>query len=187
MDRISPLADKVINESQSAFIKGRNILEGVVTLHEIVHELSRTRRQGVLFKINFEKAYDKVHWDFVQEVMEKKDSLIIGLGRPCALFRGGGVCINVNGERTPFFRTFQGLRQGDPLSPLVFNLLAETLASLMMKASKQRKLRGVLTHLIPEGITHIQYAYDTILMVEGDDASVINMKFILYCFEWLLA
>jgi hypothetical protein len=90
MDRISPLADKVINESQSAFIKGRNILEGVVTLHEIVHELSRTRRQGVLFKINFEKAYDKVHWDFVQEVMEKKDSLIIGLGRPCALFRGGG-------------------------------------------------------------------------------------------------
>jgi hypothetical protein len=90
MDRISPLADKVINESQSAFIKGRNILEGVVTLHEIVHELSRTRRQGVLFKINFEKAYDKVHWDFVQEVMEKKDSLIIGLGRPCALFRGRG-------------------------------------------------------------------------------------------------
>jgi hypothetical protein len=57
----------------------------------------------------------------------------------------GGVCINVNGERTPFFRTFQGLRQGDPLSPLVFNLVAETLASMMMKASKQRKLRGVLT------------------------------------------
>jgi hypothetical protein len=60
MDKISPLADKVINESQFAFIKGRNILEGVVTLHEIVHEFSRTRRQGVLFKINFEKAYDKV-------------------------------------------------------------------------------------------------------------------------------
>jgi hypothetical protein len=44
MDRISSLADKVISESQSAFIKGRNILEGVVTLHEIVHELSRTGR-----------------------------------------------------------------------------------------------------------------------------------------------
>jgi hypothetical protein len=44
MDRISSLVDKVISESQSAFIKGRNILEGVVTLHEIVHELSRTGR-----------------------------------------------------------------------------------------------------------------------------------------------
>jgi hypothetical protein len=71
------------------------------------------------------------------------------------------------------------------LSLLIFNLVAETLASLMMKASKQRKVRGVLNHLIPRGITHIQYADNTILMVEGDDASVIDMKFILYCFEWL--
>jgi hypothetical protein len=47
------------------------------------------------------------------------------------------------------------------------------------------KLRGVLTHLIPEGIIYIQYADDTILMVKEDDASVINIKFILYCFEWL--
>jgi hypothetical protein len=39
--------------------------------------------------------------------------------------------------------------------------------------------------LIPEGISHIQYADDTILMVEGDDSSVTHMKFILYCFEWL--
>jgi hypothetical protein len=42
-----------------------------------------------------------------------------------------------------------------------------------------------MTHLIPEGVTHIQYADDTILMIEGDVNSVVNMKFILYCFEWL--
>jgi hypothetical protein len=39
--------------------------------------------------------------------------------------------------------------------------------------------------LISEGITHIQYTDDTILMVESDDTSIINMKFILYYFEWL--
>jgi hypothetical protein len=72
MDRMSPLADKVISENQSAFIKGRNILEGVVTLHEIVHELSKTGRQGVIFKIDFEKAYDKVRWDLVKEVLDRK-------------------------------------------------------------------------------------------------------------------
>jgi hypothetical protein len=44
MDRISHLVDKVISESQSAFIKDRNILEGVTTLHEIVYELSRIGR-----------------------------------------------------------------------------------------------------------------------------------------------
>jgi hypothetical protein len=43
----------------------------------------------------------------------------------------------------------------------------------------------VLTHMPHEGITHIQYTDDTILMVEDDDMSILNMKFILYCFEWL--
>jgi hypothetical protein len=55
----------------------------------------------------------------------------------------------------------------------------------MTKAANQGKPRGVMTHLLPEGITHIQYADDTVLMVEGDDDSIIHMKFILYCFEWL--
>jgi hypothetical protein len=99
--------------------------------------------------------------------------------------QGGRVCININGEMTQFFKTFYELRQGDPLSPLLFNLVADTLAKLMVRAAAQRKIRGALTHMPPEGITHIQYTYDTILMVEDDDRSILNMKFILYCFEWL--
>jgi hypothetical protein len=71
-DRISPLADKVISPNQTAFIQGRNILEGVVILHEVVHELKRSGKSGVLFKIDFEKAYDKVRWSFVEEVMREK-------------------------------------------------------------------------------------------------------------------
>jgi hypothetical protein len=63
--------------------------------------------------------------------------------------------------------------------------MPETLATLMRKAASQRKVKGLMTHLIPEGITHIQYADDTILMLEGDDVSITNMKFILYSFEWL--
>jgi hypothetical protein len=58
--------------SQSTFIQGRNILEGVVIMHEVIHELKKSGRKGVLFKIDFEKAYDKVRWDFVKEVLERK-------------------------------------------------------------------------------------------------------------------
>lgn len=64
-DRLTSLADKVISKNQTAFIKGRNILEGVVTVHEIIHELKRSKKKGIIFKIDFEKAYDKVRWDFV--------------------------------------------------------------------------------------------------------------------------
>jgi len=45
-------------------MKGRNILEGVVILHEVVHELKSSRKKGIILKIDFEKAYDKVRWAF---------------------------------------------------------------------------------------------------------------------------
>jgi hypothetical protein len=60
----------VVRPTQSAFIPGRNILEGVVVLHENIHELHRRKMDGVLFKINFEKAYDKVKWSFLHKLLE---------------------------------------------------------------------------------------------------------------------
>jgi hypothetical protein len=66
-----------------------------------------------------------------------------------------------------YFRTYQGLRQGDPLSSILFNLVADVLASLMRKTIKKDKIKGLMTHLIEDGITHIQYVDDTILMIEG--------------------
>jgi hypothetical protein len=119
----------------------------------------------VLFKINFEKAYDKVRWDFVRELLERKGFPEGWIEQAMATVQGGHVCINKNGQRTQNFRTYQGLRQGDPLSPILFNLVADVLSTLMRKASNQGKLKGVMTHLIPEGITHMQYADDTIPMV----------------------
>lgn len=60
--RLAPIAQRVINRSQSAFLKGHNILEGPVVLQEIIHELKRTKQQVVLLKLDFEKAYDRVNW-----------------------------------------------------------------------------------------------------------------------------
>lgn len=92
---------------------------------------------------------------------------------------------NVNGTRGPYFRTMRGLRQGDPLSSLLFNLVADSLSVLMEKAIKKGLITGVLESFIKKGISHIQYANDTVLMTDGSDSSVINLKILLYCFEWL--
>jgi hypothetical protein len=51
---------------------GRNIIEGVVILHETIHELHTRKRDGVIFKIDFEKAYDKVKWSFLQQALRMK-------------------------------------------------------------------------------------------------------------------
>ena len=66
------MAQRVILKSQTAFLKGRNILEGSIVLGEIVHELKRTKWKGILLKLDFEKAYDRVNWEFIREVFLKK-------------------------------------------------------------------------------------------------------------------
>jgi hypothetical protein len=57
-NRLVPVARKTIGRNQTMFINGRNILEGVVVIHEVLHELRRSKRKGLILKIDFEKAYD---------------------------------------------------------------------------------------------------------------------------------
>lgn len=76
--RLTPYADKLISKNQTAFIPGRFILEGVITLHEILHELRVSETKGVILKLDFEKAYDKVHWSFLWDVLRQKKFLQSG-------------------------------------------------------------------------------------------------------------
>jgi hypothetical protein len=183
--RLSLMAKEVIGPNQTGFVKERNILEGVLILHEVIHELKRSKMRGVVLKIDFEKAYDKVRWDFLELVMRGKGFPQKWTDWVMQTVRGGKVCVNVNGERGAYFNTYQGLRQGDPLSPLLFNLVADVLSNLLDNAVQKSHISGVLSHLIPGGISHIQYADDTVIMVDGSDTSILNLKLILYCFEWM--
>ena len=53
-------------------MRGRNILEGVVVLHEMLHEIHSKKLDGVIFKVDFENAYDKVKWTFLQQALHMK-------------------------------------------------------------------------------------------------------------------
>ena len=68
-NRLNKVAQTVVSPTQTAFMQGRNIMEGVVILHETIHELHTKKRNGVIFKIDFEKAYDKVKWYFLQQTL----------------------------------------------------------------------------------------------------------------------
>jgi hypothetical protein len=70
--RLTSVVDLVISMTQTAFIPGMNILEGVVILHKTLYELYRRKEKGIIMKLDFEKAYDKVSGDFLLEVLKKK-------------------------------------------------------------------------------------------------------------------
>lgn len=75
--------------------------------------------------------------------------------------------MSINKENSSYFKTHRGLRQGDPLSPLLFNLVVDALAHMMNKAREHGHIKGVVSNLIEVGITHLQYADDIIIMMEG--------------------
>ena len=94
---LTVVANKVARQSQTAFMPGRNILEGVVILHETIHELHK-KKNGVILKLDFEKAYDKVNWAFVHQTLRMKGfSLVWGKWIEEVVSRGS-VGVKVNEE-----------------------------------------------------------------------------------------
>ena len=95
-NRITKFTQKMVRPAQTAFLPGRNIMEGDIVLHETIHELHRKKFNGVLFKIDFEKAYDNVKWDFLQQDLRMKGFSPIWCNWVRAFVQGGNVGIKVN-------------------------------------------------------------------------------------------
>jgi hypothetical protein len=66
------VAEHAVRLLQTAFMQERNILDGVVVLHEAVHELHSKKLNGVILKLDFEKAYYKVKCSFLQQTLHMK-------------------------------------------------------------------------------------------------------------------
>ena len=71
-NRLNKVAQTVVSPTQTAFTPDMNIMEGVVILHETIHELHTKKRDGVIFKTDFEKTYDKVKWSFLHQTLRMK-------------------------------------------------------------------------------------------------------------------
>ena len=93
-------------------MQGRNILEGVVILHETVHELHRKKQSGVILKIDFEKAYDKVRRDLLLQTLGVKGFSPKWIEWVKSFISGGSVAMNVNDEVGPFFQKKEGPATG---------------------------------------------------------------------------
>lgn len=109
-NRVTLLADHVTHPNQSAFIKGRYILDGVLVLHEILHEVRIKYLKAVFLKIDFHKAYDTVSWPFLREVLLRKGFDDRWITRGMQMVSCGHTTVNINGEIGPFFPTLCGVR-----------------------------------------------------------------------------
>lgn len=181
-NRLKKVLLLVISECQSAFLGGRNILDGVVIVNELVDLAKRNKEECMLFKVDFEKAYDTVSWSFLFDMLAKFGFDLKWIRWIRACVSSSSLSVLVNGSPTQDFLVQRGLRQGDPLSPFLFLLVAEGLARLVDKAVGVGVFEGFV---INENLSYslVQFADDTVLIGKPSWNNLWGLKSILRSFE----
>ncbi|RHN65973.1 putative RNA-directed DNA polymerase [Medicago truncatula] len=185
-NRIRLVIGSVISDAQSAFVKGRQILDGILIANEVVDDASKRKKELLLFKVDFEKAYDSIDWSFLEEVMVKMGFPILWRKWIKECVGTATASVLVNGSLTNEFSLGRGLRQGDPLSPFLFLLVAEGFNVLMEAMVARRLFHGycVGSH-DPLMVSHLQFADDTLILCEKSWANIRALRATLLIFEEL--
>ena len=123
----------VIHMDQAGFMSGRSIFDQVKTSKLVIDYMERMNRKGVIVALDQEKAYDKVIHPYLWAVLRKLEFPENFINTVAALYDGAMTSVMINGELSPSYRVTRGVRQGDPLSCLLFNLAIEPLAEYVRR------------------------------------------------------
>ena len=185
-NRIKRVMDKVISKSQNAFVEGRQILDVVLIANEIVDSTMRRKESGLVCKLDIEKAYDSINWDFLLQVMGRMGFGSRWLSWIKWCISTVSFSVLINGSLVGFFPSSRGLQQGDPLSPYLFVIVMEALSCLINRAVEGNYLVGSRI-AVGRGenlsISHLFYADNTILFCKADSDQLKFMSWILMWFE----
>ncbi|CAA7037235.1 unnamed protein product [Microthlaspi erraticum] len=143
--RLKKVMQKLIGPAQSSFIPGRLSADNIVLVQEAVHSMKKKkgRRGWMLLKLDLEKAYDRIRWDFLEDTLKSAGLPESWIQWILQCVTGPDMSLLWNGERTEAFQPQRGLRQGDPLSPYLFVLCMERLCHLIDKSVIGKKWKPI--------------------------------------------
>nr|CAD1834466.1 unnamed protein product [Ananas comosus var. bracteatus] len=173
--------NNLINPFQGAFIKGRYILDNFLTTHILCHHLHSSKQQAALFKIDFDCAFDHINWSFLTELLRVR-----GFGERWirwinSLLQSSSSKILLNEVPGKSFACRRGLRQGDPLSLLIFILCVDVLYRMIHLAATSQSLQAVGIGDVK--LHTLQFADDMLLFFDGTTRSAAAIKVILDAFS----
>ena len=125
MQKVIP---RLVCRDQSGYIKGRFIGENIRNIYDIIDYTKLTDKQGMIVAIDFEKAFDSISWEFLFQTLKCfnfGDDFIKWIK---IIYTDAQCCVTNNGYYSQFFNITRGIRQGCPISALLFILVVEIMA-----------------------------------------------------------
>ena len=185
-NRLKKILHKCIAETQSAFVPGISILDNALVAIELVHYMKtniRRKDKNVALKLDISKAYDRIDWAYLKDVMRKMGFANRWVDWIMMCVETVDYSVIVNKDIVGPIIPSRGLRQGDPLSPYLFILCAEGLSALIRDAETKGELQGVRICRNAPVVSHLFFADDCFLFFQAEESQAQVMKRILNTYE----
>eukprot|EP00253_Pinus_taeda_P031912 PITA_31912 len=174
-NRLKSILPSIISENQGGFVPRRQITDNVILIQEAIHSSISRNEKGMVIKLDMANAFDRVNHTFLKAVMKKFDISDLFTNRIVECISDIWTAPLINGRPCSAFKTSRGLRQGCPLSPFLYIIIAETLSLHLEHKRRMKEITGIDIVRGAKGINHSLFADDTLLI--GGASSLMARRF----------
>lgn len=174
VSRIRPLMNNIISPYQNAFVPTRLISDNLSLAHELLHTMKskKSKTYYMAFKIDLEKAYDKLEWNFILNALTKLNfpQKLIGWIMTC--IQSVSYSLLINGHISDTWYPQRGIRQGDPLSPYLFIICLNLLILKFIEGHNSNLFDGLQINKNTPPIPILCFADDCIIFCKATEKSI---------------
>jgi mannosylglycoprotein endo-beta-mannosidase len=172
----------MVHINQYGFLRSRTIQDCIAWAYEYIHQCQQTKKEILVLKLDFAKAFDTIEHSALLKILECQGFDNKWLSMIKSILGSGTSSILLNGVAGKKFACKRGVRQGDPLSPLLYVAGGDLLQSMVNKAC----VRGDLSLPLPilgADFPIVQYADDTLIIIEACERQLLVLKNLLQDFS----
>lgn len=181
-NRLQPVILSVVHANQYGFIKRRTIQDCLAWAYQFLYFCHKSKKELVIIKLDFEKAFDKVEHHTITSMFTTKGFSQTRVSWINQILTSSSSSVLLNGVPGKSFKCKRGVRQGDPLSPLLFVMTADVLQSIVNGAFRRNLIAHPISNNFAGDYPIVQYADDTLIIVLGDAAQLLLLKGLLRTF-----